>query len=218
MGDIEFPSLEAGTTLKFFLHIYYCYDTCPDYDEQGGLGDMIFAPIYELLKRRGVNFKFFHNVEELILNSDNPNIVEQIILTKQVDLVNEAYNPLINVKGLPSWPNEPKYEEIISEQAQLLQEHNIDLENFWTIWPTTFEETFFRSLPEITLKRGKDFDIIVSGIPLASIPYVGSELLEVSSALRDTVKHVERIPSLNVQLYLDVPRGHLGSKILLGTI
>ena len=30
-----------------------------------GMGDTIFAPIYEVLKRRGVTFNFFHRVTSL---------------------------------------------------------------------------------------------------------------------------------------------------------
>ena len=139
-------------------------------------------------------------------------VIEEIKIVKQVDMINEDYDPLIDVKGLPSWPSEPKYEEIIPEQAKLLQKHNIDLESFWTQWSTIYEETFLRPLPEITLKYDIDFDVIVFGIPVGSIPYVGSELLEVSPSLRDTVQHVGRIPSLQVQLYLDVTRENVMSE------
>ena len=70
-GNNELPSMETGTTLKYFLQMYYCFNDIPDFEEQGGLGDMIFAPVYEVLKRRGVTFKFFHNVENLHLNENN---------------------------------------------------------------------------------------------------------------------------------------------------
>ena len=66
-------------------------------------------------------------------------------MTKQVDLVSEKYNPLINVKGLPSWPNEPKYEEIEQQQAYLLQEHHIDLESFWSNWSRVYEDKSWTS-------------------------------------------------------------------------
>ena len=168
--------------------------------------------MYEVLSRRGVKFRFFHKVEEVSLSADNLNLIETIRITKQIDLIQEDYDPLIDVKGLPSWPSEPKYEAIIPEQAKLLQEYNIDLESFWTSWPSIFEKKFNKSLPDIILQRGKDFDIVVFGIPVGSIPHIGSELLEVSPVLRDTVQHVGRIPSLQVQLYLDAPRDNIESK------
>ena len=80
------------------------------------------------------------------------------------------------------------------------------MESFWTKWSEVYKKALNQSLPEVILHRGKDFDIIVSGIPIGSIPHIGSELLEVSSALRDSVQHLGRIPSLQVQLYLDAPR------------
>jgi len=31
---------------------------------QAGMGDTIFGPMYEVMKKRGVKFKFFHQVDE----------------------------------------------------------------------------------------------------------------------------------------------------------
>ena len=151
------------------------------WDQEAGLGDAIFAPIYEVLKERGVHFKFFHRVEELKLSDANSNFVELIRMTKQVDLVNEEYNPLINVKGLPSWPNEPKYEEIEHQQAGLLEEYHIDLESFWSNWSKVYGDNFGHPLAEVILKRGQEFDKIVYGIPVGSLPYLWEELLEKKS-------------------------------------
>ena len=193
--------VEAGTMLQMMLPIYLCYEVPAFLIQQAGLGDAIFAPIYEVLKKRGVNFKFFHKVEELSLSSINSNFVEQIRMTKQVDLVSEEYDPLINVKGLPSWPNEPKYEEIEQQQADLLQEHHIDLESFWSNWSTVYEENFGHLPPEVILRRGEDFDIIVYGIPVDSLSHLCADLLEKSPSLSATNENIVRIPSLQVQLW-----------------
>ena len=133
-GDRHRPNMEAGTALLLFLPFYFCCEETVKWEQEVGLGDAVFAPIYEILKERGVRFKFFHKIEELNLSNANSNIVEQIRMTKQVNLVGEEYHPLIEVKGLPSWPNEPKYDNIEHQQAYLLKEHHIDLENFWTDW------------------------------------------------------------------------------------
>ena len=103
-GDFKFPSIETGTSLKYNLQIYYCHDDVPDFEEQGGLGDMIFAPMYEVLKRRGVKFKFFYKVENLHLNENNPSLIEEIRITKQVDLIDDHYDPLIDVKAFQAGP------------------------------------------------------------------------------------------------------------------
>ena len=211
-GDVNQPSLEAGSALKIYLNLYFCFDDAPYFDQQGGLGDTIFAPMYELLRKKGVHFKFFHKVEELNLNINNSRLVEKNKLTRQVDVVHKEYDPLINVKGLPSWPNEPKYDEIDQEQAKLLQKYDIDLENFWTKWPSVYEKHFNQPLQEVILKRGQDFDIIVFGIPVGSLPYLCSELLEVSLNLRDASKYMGKVPSFQLQLNVDETRDSLESK------
>ena len=208
-GNIEEPDLEAGTALRMLLTLHYCSPGNPYFKQQGGDGDITFAPMYEVLRKWGVSFKFFHKVEELNLNINNPKLVEQIRVTKQVELENEEYYPLINVKGLPSWPNEPKYEEIVTEQANLLKKHDIDLESFWTRWPSIYKNYFKQPLPEIILKRGQDFDIIIFGIPIGSLSYLCSELLEVSQSLRDTNKHIGRTASVQLQLWTDVASENL---------
>ena len=199
-GDIHKPDMEAGTALQLWLPLYFCCEGAFYWDHEAGVGDAIFAPIYEVLKRRGVHFKFFHEVEELVLNN-NSNFVEEIRMTKQVKLLTEEYNPLIDVKGLPSWPNEPKYEEILQEEAELLQKHDIDLESFWSNWSKVYEESYEHPIPEVILKRGKDFDIIVYGIPVGSLAYLCPELLDKSPSLRATNEHIGRTSSVNLQFW-----------------
>ncbi len=65
------------------------------------MGDTVFAPIYEVLKKRGVKFKFFHKVESLHLSS-NGNSIDKIKISKQVNVLGDEYQPLIFPKGLPS--------------------------------------------------------------------------------------------------------------------
>ena len=201
--------MEAGSLMIMILHFYFCYDDVPFFKKEGGDGDIIFAPIYEVLKKRGVNFKFFHKVEELNLNINDPKLVEQIRLTKQVDLINEEYDPLIDIQRLPSWPGKPKYEEIVQEQANLLKANDIDLESFWTRWPSVYEEHFKQPLPEIILKRGHDFDIIIFGIPVSSLSYLCPELLAASPNLRNAKEHIATTSSMQLQLWIDEAREDL---------
>ena len=39
---------------------------------QAGMGDTVFTPFYEVLKRRGVRFEFFHRLENVKLASTGP--------------------------------------------------------------------------------------------------------------------------------------------------
>ena len=199
-GDIHKPDVEAGTALILYLPLYFCCKGAFYWDHEAGLGDAIFAPFYEVLKRRGVVFKFCHKVEELVLNN-NSNLIEEIRMTKQVRLLTEEYNPLIEVNGLRSCPNEPKYRDILQQEAELLQKHNIDLESFWTNWSKVYEDSYEHYIPELILKRGKDFDIIVYGIPVGNLTYLCPELLDKSPNLRTANEHTGRVPSFNLQFW-----------------
>ena len=37
---------------------------------RAGMGETVIAPLYEVLRRRGVRFEFFHRVERLELSAD----------------------------------------------------------------------------------------------------------------------------------------------------
>ena len=40
------------------------------YKMQAGMGDVVFAPMYEVLRRRGVKFRFFHRLDNIRLSRD----------------------------------------------------------------------------------------------------------------------------------------------------
>ena len=76
-----------------------------------GTGETLIAPLYEVLKARGVKFAFFHKVEALRLVADGASIAS-VEIAVQATLKDPAktYQPLYPVKGLPSWPKAPFYE------------------------------------------------------------------------------------------------------------
>lgn len=68
-GDPNKPLLEAGTGLRMIFRLIMWYKGAVFWKMQAGMGDTIFGPLYEVLKARGVRFKFFHKVEHLGLSA-----------------------------------------------------------------------------------------------------------------------------------------------------
>lgn len=101
-GDPARPNLEAGTALRWMMRMSFAYHGSVFYRMQAGMGDAVFAPLYEVLARRGVRFAFFHRVEE-ILPQDGA--VGTVRLSVQAGLRSGAYDPLVTVKGPPCWPS-----------------------------------------------------------------------------------------------------------------
>jgi uncharacterized protein with NAD-binding domain and iron-sulfur cluster len=167
----------------------------------------VFTPLYQVLKSRGVQFKFFHKVEELEPAADGSsnNVVEQIRLTQQVGVASGAdhYDPLVNVKGLACWPSEPDYAQIVSEQAALLQQHDVNLESNWSNWPELYRQHFGHELPTQTLQRGVDFDLVVFGISADGVKDLCPQLMARSPALQAMTSKVKTVATQAYQVWID---------------
>src|SRR5262249_49416468 len=55
----------AGTAVHLFLRLALSYRGSVLYKMQAGMGDVVFAPLYLTLSRRGVKFEYFHTVKNL---------------------------------------------------------------------------------------------------------------------------------------------------------
>jgi uncharacterized protein with NAD-binding domain and iron-sulfur cluster len=206
-GDPARPDLEAGTALRWMMRMSFAYRGSALYRMQAGMGDAVFAPLYEVLVRRGVRFEFFHRVEELLPDGDG---VGAVRLSVQAALADGTYRPLVAVEGLPCWPSAPDTSQIEPAQAALLRAHGVDLESYWSDWPALYRQAFGSSLPERTLLRGRDFDQVVLGIPVASLPLLAPALLAASPPLRATVAALRTVATQACQVWLERDTRALG--------
>jgi uncharacterized protein with NAD-binding domain and iron-sulfur cluster len=210
-GDFGKPNIEAGTLLRSMLRISLAYKGGIMFKMQAGMGDTVFTPLYEVLQQRGVKFEFFQRVEEL-LPDETGSAVGSIRLTRQVALADTAagYQPLVDVKGLACWPSQPDYTQIDPAQAALLKERQVNLESYWSDWPALYRERFGARLPERTLRRGVDFDKVVFGISVGSLPVLAPQLLARSPALAITSEKVQTVATQAYQVWLDKDLAQMG--------
>ena len=105
--------MAAGVALENAARLFFTYRGAIFWKMQAGMGDVVFAPLYEVLRRRGVAFRFFHRVTGLRLAADRRSI-GAIDMARQVELVNPdgEYEPLVDVRGLPCWPAEPRWAQL----------------------------------------------------------------------------------------------------------
>ena len=206
-GDPARPSLEAGTALRAMLRMGFAYRGSVMYRMQTGMGDAVFAPMVELLARRGVRFAFFHRVEEIVPDGAG---VASIRMTVQADVPGGDYRPLVDVKGLPCWPNRPDYGQLDPAQAALLQAHGVDLESWWSDWPALFRAETGKDLPDKTLLRGRDFDHVISGLPVDALALAAPALLDVSLPLRAAVATLRTVATQACQVWLNHDTRALG--------
>ncbi len=208
-GEFDKPNFEAGTMLRGIFRMTCGYQGGIMWKMQAGMGDTVFTPFYEVLKKRGVKFMFFHQVEELVPEAGN-NTVGQIRLTRQADLAVDEYNPLRPVKGLACWPNEPHYQQLDPAQAKLLQAKHINLESNWSDWPEVYQKQFNKPLPSVTLQRGVDFDQVIFGISADGVAQLCPQLVARSPALQASCKYIETAATQAYQVWLNKTVAQLG--------
>jgi uncharacterized protein with NAD-binding domain and iron-sulfur cluster len=206
-GDPDRPRMEAGTGLRIMMRLGFAYRGGVMYRMQAGMGDAVFAPMYEVLARRGVRFAFFHRVEDIAADGDG---IKAVRLSVQAAVASSTYDPLVSVKGLPCWPDTPDYNQIHPAQAALLREHAVDLESWWSDWPALYRQAFGSDLPQRTLLRGRDFDDVVLGLPPESLKVVAPALLAASPPLRASVHGLRSAVTQACQLWLDHDTRDLG--------
>lgn len=208
-GDPQKPNMEAGTMLRGMLKVGLGYRGALMYKMQAGMGDVVFAPLYEVLKRRGVRFHYFHKLCELRPDATSGR-VDEIELEQQVTLIGDDYDPLVDVKDLPCWPSKPLYEQIDPQQAKLLQEAGINLESHWSNWPERYQQLTGHPLPRKTLRYGIDFDQIVFGLSVASLVEVAQPLLAVSPSLQQCSEKVSAVATQAYQVWMNQDLKGLG--------
>lgn len=194
-GNINQPNIEAGTMLRNFLRLGF---TCKEnvvFRMQAGMGDTIFAPVYELLTQKyNVKFRFFHRVEQLRPSDDGLSIAS-VQMARQVRLKTDNYDPLMKVKGLNCWPSRPIYEQLDPADAEALRKDNINLESSWTSWKDTGQP--------LTLEAGKDYDVLILGASLGSMPELCAELIRQKPQWKKMVDTVKTVQTQAWQLWFN---------------
>ena len=193
-GDPTRPSVDAATALRVILRICCTYKGAVAYKTCAGMGEVVIAPLYQVLQQQGVKFALFHKLERIEL--DDQNRVAALHVTQQVKLKVSEYDPLIKIKGLQCWPAEPKWDLI--ERGEDLQARHVDFELHWCQEPPAGSET---------LKLGEDFDDVVLATSLGAYKKLNDDprpcdaLLAADPRFRQMSEAIGLVPTQGVQLW-----------------
>lgn len=190
-GDPRRRAIEAGTALRGFLRIFFAYRGAIIWKMNAGMGDVVFAPLYELLHKRGVTFKFFHRVEALRAKAG---MVEEIDIDVQADVPPKTkardYLMPSTINGSLVWPAQPT---VIGPQP---------------IPPAAYESWLMdpaitRVARKTLRRRDGDFDHVVYAMPITTVPHIAPELIKQSTRWRRAVNAIESVPTQALQLWLN---------------
>ncbi|HME03621.1 MAG TPA: FAD-dependent oxidoreductase, partial [Solirubrobacteraceae bacterium] len=193
--------VSAGVAVFLTTKMFFEYRGAIFWKMAAGMGDIVFAPLYQALRRRGVRFEFFHRVDHLHLSADRARI-EAVTVGRQVQLVpgRESYEPLVRFGGLPCFPSIPLVEQL-DAGTEIETE---PLESHFCAWPDAETRV---------LRCGVDFDVIVFAISVGMAPIVCSELIDDRREWRAMVNHVTTTATQAVQLWLREDERSLGWRL-----
>jgi hypothetical protein len=125
--------------------------------------------------------------------------IEEILLWRQANLVEPGpYEPLVDVKGLPCWPSQPNWTQLVDEGAG-------DQRHFETPWPEPE-----RVGKRLRLRAGVDFDQVVFGLSLGSVPSTCAKLVAAREDWRAMVEHVGTVATQALQIWVTEDTAQLG--------
>lgn len=197
-GDPSRPRFSAGLGLQLATRMLFDFKGAIFWRMQAGMGEVIFAPLYQALRGRGVRFRFFHRIDDLRLSPDQRSIAA-VALGRQVDLGPgiDEYRPLAKFGGLACWPATPDRSQLAWGDLP----DDADLESFAA--PRD-------DAASVELVHGRDFDMAVLAVSLGMVPHVCAELLRADRRWRDMVDHVATVPTQSFQLWLSPEEAALG--------
>ena len=193
------PDMEAGTVLQGALRMFLLYKGSVSYEFAAGCGDSVFAPLYEVLHNRGVKFEFFHEVKEIVADPGGAQTITGIRLRQQAHVKTGEYSPLFDVNGLPCWPKEPLYDQLV-EGAQL-KAQGVNLESYWNTWTGGTDKT---------LQKGQDFDLVIAGLSFYPLTYLTPTLSARSARWQAMVGGLDTTRTQAFQLWLKPTLAEMG--------
>jgi uncharacterized protein with NAD-binding domain and iron-sulfur cluster len=201
-GDVTRPRIAAGQAMRGSMRAFFTYRGAFFWKMHAGMGDIVFAPFYEVLKKRGVRFRFFHRLTNVAIASEGKRAhVRALEFDVQARIAGGGeYRPLKKVRGLPSWPAGPDYAQLV-EGARLRREGR------------QFEaHADRRRVGRLQLRVKKDFDFVVLAVGLGAIPHLCPEILARDRRWRQMVERVKTVGTQAFQIWLTPKMTELGWK------
>ena len=197
-GQAGVMALEAGTATNGVLRLFFTFRGSVFWEMQAGMGDIVFAPLYTVLARKGVRFEFFDRVEEIAAEGG---AVHRITMRRQAEVLSGSYEPLITVKGVPAWPSEPDWSQLVDGED--LRVSGVNFESAWSRPTGALHE----------LELGRDFDEVILGISVGALRDICGDLAAQNERFSQMLDEVQTVQTAATQLWLDPDAAAIGAPV-----
>lgn len=192
-GDPHRKNIAAGSGLRGLLRMLFTYHGTIFQHMDGGMGEVFVVPYYEVLKKRGVRFHFFHRVENIEVKDG---LVTRIDCRVQAECTagSAGYEPLIDVQDASGkamrrcWPTAPLMSQLKDAEAV----EGVDLESWFA---TTGLGT------RKSLAVGSDFHHCVLAISGGVLPRVAGTLAADNRNWQTMLQSLFTTPTVSAQLW-----------------
>jgi uncharacterized protein with NAD-binding domain and iron-sulfur cluster len=198
-GNPNEPAFAAGVALRCALRMFFTYRGAVFWKMTAGMGDIVFAPAYEVLKQRGVKFEFFHKLTNVEVAQDHQGKhVSALDFEVQAETLDGLeYTPLVDVKGLPCWPSEPDYAQLAKPES-------------FPSSPAAFESQSISLGKPKRVEVVRDFDMVVLGVSIDTIKDTCSSIIDENERWRAMAENVTSIGTQAAQVWLNKSMTELG--------
>lgn len=121
-GDATRPRFAAGWGAFLSSKLWFDYKGAIFWKMRAGMGDVVFAPMYQALRSRGVEVRFHRHLEDVLPTGDRSAIASLVVREPGPSL---EHQPLRNINGLPCFTAAP--EVVDWPTRQLRHGHDFEL-------------------------------------------------------------------------------------------
>lgn len=211
-GDHSRPNLSAAVSLHSIGRAMLTYKGAFAYQMRAEIGETFIAPVFECLRRRGVKFRFFHRIHDIVPGSGDT--IDEVVVERQAELKSgdpDSYDPFIPVKGgYRGWPNEPNWDQLVDAETirstilEKIPDPSLfslyDLDSFYTPWQGSMS----------SLRRGEDFDQLIVALPVDTLRFYASRLVAARPAWQEMVDNLGGVETQSIRLWFQPTLEQLG--------
>ncbi|MDB5857055.1 MAG: hypothetical protein JWQ76_744 [Ramlibacter sp.] len=191
-GQPQAKNIAAGAGMRGLLRMLFTYLGTVFQHMNGGMGEVVCVPYYEVLKARGVRFHFFHRVESLVPAGNTIGAIEFLV---QADAKggSSGYEPLVDAPVANGgvrrcWPTRPRESELNNPGPI----RDIELESWWGSSGVGVKKT---------LHAGEHFDRCILAIPAGVLPFISGGLSAGHPPWAKMLGAIATTPTVSAQLW-----------------
>lgn len=180
------PRLCAGIAARGLLKLVADYEKAPYWTMTAGMGETVFAPLYEVLRARGVKIELFTKVKELRMVGSR---LDEVVAARQARVVAGAaeYQPLTNVGQVRCWLHEPDLTQLAAPVPIAGKDPYSDA-------------VYDQDGPDLVLRDATDFDFVICALPAPVTAHVLRG--HTGHAVLSHIANIPTVATLHAQLWL----------------